>query len=83
MTAAVEPAYRDHLEYHADDQRGGDRQNGAEHEAVGPRRKRGREISAEHIERAVRQIDQIHDAEDQRQAGRQEEQQHAELDAVQ
>ncbi len=83
MTAAVEPAYRDHFERHAGHQRRGDRENGAEHEAVGPRRKRGGEIGAEHIERAVRQIDQIHDAEDQRQPGRQEEQQHAELDAVQ
>ena len=83
MIAAVEPAYRDHLERHADHERSDDRENGAEHEAVGPGRKCRREIGAEHIERAVRQIDQIHDAEDQRQSGRQQEQQHAELDAVQ
>src|SRR5207253_10946659 len=36
----------------------------------------------EHIERAVRQVDQIHNAEDQRQPGCQQEQQHAKLHAV-
>ena len=40
------------------------------------------EIGAEHVERAVRQVDEVHDAEDERQAGGQQKQQHAELHAV-
>src|SRR5262249_24663798 len=59
------------------------REHGAGDEASGQGRERGGEIGADHVERAVRQIDQVHDAEDQRQPGRQQKQQHAELDAVQ
>ena len=82
MIAAVKPSYRDDLQHHADDQRRDDREDGAENEAVGPCREGGREIGADHIERAVRQIDQVHDAEHQRQSRRQQKQQHAKLDAV-
>ena len=57
MIAAVEPPYRDHFKRHADGKRGGDREHGAEHETIGPFGKRRGEIGAEHIERAVRQID--------------------------
>jgi len=49
------------------------------------RLKRGKcrgEISAQHVQRAVRQVDQIHDAEDQGQAGCKQEQQHAQLNTV-
>ena len=48
----------------------------------GPRSAAGRQISAQHVLDAVRQIDEIHDAEYQRQAGRDQEQQHAKLQAV-
>ena len=82
MVAAVEPPHRDHFERHADHERGGEREHGAEHEAAGQRREGRGEIGADHVERAVRQVDQIHDAEDQRQPRRQQEQQHAKLDAV-
>ena len=82
MVAAVERPDRDHLQRHADQQRRDQRQQRTEHEAAGQRREGRGEIGADHVERAVRQIDQVHDAEDQRQAGRQQEQQHAELDAV-
>ena len=51
-------------------------------EAAGQRREGRGEIGAQHVERAVRQVDQVHDAEDQRQPGRQQEQQQAELHAV-
>ena len=54
----------------------------AEHETSGRRGEGGGEIGAEHVERAVRQIDQVHDAENQRQAGREQKQQHAQLHAV-
>jgi hypothetical protein len=83
MIATIELAHRDHLYRHADDQRGDKRQNGAEHEASGKVRERGGEIGTDHVERAVRQIDQIHDAEHERQTSRQQKQQQAELQAVQ
>jgi hypothetical protein len=51
----------------------------AEHETAGPGHEGRGEIGAHHVERAVRQIDEIHDAEHQRQPGRQQEQQQAEL----
>ena len=61
---------------------GKQRKDRAEHETVRSPGEGGGKIGAEHVERAVRQIDQIHDAEDQRQAGREQKQQHAELHAV-
>ena len=42
-----------------------------------------RQVCAQHVKAAVRQIDHAHDAEDQRQAGRQHEQQQPVLHAVQ
>ena len=39
-------------------------------------------VSAHHVQAAMRQIDKIHDAEDQRQTGRQHEQQNPQLQAV-
>jgi hypothetical protein len=83
MRAPVERPDRDHFQDHADNERGEKREDGAEHEAAGPFRKGGGEIGADHIKRAVRQVDEVHDAEDQRQPRRQEEQQHPKLDAVQ
>ncbi len=53
-----------------------------EHEAAGPHREGRGEIGAEHVERAVRQIDEVHDAENERQPRRQQKQQHAQLHAV-
>ena len=82
MIAAVETPHRDHLHRHSDHQRGEEREHRAGDEAAGQRRERRGEIGADHVERAVRQIDQIHDAEDQRQAGCQQKQQHAQLHAV-
>ena len=82
MAASVEPPYRDHFKHHADGERAENRKDGPEHKTVRPHRESGRQIGADHIERAVRQVDEIHDAEDQRQACRQQEQQHAELNAV-
>ena len=52
-------------------------------EIAGQRGEGRGEIGAEHVERAVRQIDEIHDAEHERQAGGKQEQQQAELQAVQ
>ena len=83
MVAAVEMPERDEFERDAQQQRGAERQQDAEHKTVGPGHEGGGEIGAHHVERAVRQIDEIHDAEHQRQAGCQQEQQQAELQAVQ
>src|SRR5205085_12360448 len=54
-----------------------------EQEAAGPGRKGRGEIGAHHVERAMREVDEIHDPEHQRQAGREQEQQQAELQSVQ
>ena len=43
----------------------------------------GADVGADHVERAVREVDQVHDAEHQRQPGRHQEQHDAELHAVQ
>ena len=64
MVAAIKPAHRDHLHRHADQKRSGKRKNGTKHEATSPGRERRREVSTDHIERAVGQIDQVHNAED-------------------
>jgi hypothetical protein len=57
------------------------RQHGERKGAAGVPR-RGGKVRAEHVQRAVRQVDEAHDAEHQRQAGGHQEQQHAELQAV-
>ena len=82
MTAVVEAPHRHDLEHHAGDERGGHRQHDGGDEAAGPHREGRGEIGAEHVERAMRQIDQVHNAEHERQPGGQEKQQHAQLHAV-
>ena len=82
MVAAVEPPHGYHLDGHARDQRGRQGQHDADEERAGQRREGGGEVGAQHVERAVRQVDEVHDAEDQRQAGREQEQQQAELQSV-
>jgi hypothetical protein len=83
VIAIIEPADDEQL----DNRPGGRCRRKAGHEPE-PKRASGRRDSrtgegAEHIERAVRQIDHAHDAEDQRQPGRHQEQHDAELQAVQ
>jgi hypothetical protein len=51
-------------------------------EAAKVQRQRPGQVSAQHVEAAMRQIDHAHDAEDQRQAGGQHEQQQPVLHAV-
>ena len=83
MIAAIKPAHGDHLHRHADHSVATSASTRAEHEAAGPGRQGGGEIGADHVERAVRQIDQVHDAEHQRQSRRQQKQQQSELQPVQ
>lgn len=62
-------------------------QHTAEHDrgaqAAKQRRQRKRQVSTEHVETTVRQIDDAHDAEDQRQTAGDQEQQQAVLHRVQ
>jgi hypothetical protein len=83
MITAIEMSECDEFQRHAEQQRGAEGEHNAEDKASGPRHKGRGEIGAHHIERAVRQIDEIHDAEHQRQPSRQQEQQQAELQPVQ
>jgi hypothetical protein len=82
MVAAVEWPDRDDFQHDARNECRGKSEYRADHEAVGRLGERRGKIGAEHVERAVRQVDEVHDAEDQRQARREQEQQHAKLHAV-
>ena len=75
MVAPIEPAQRHHFERHPDHKRGGERQQRSEDETVGPRRESRGEISPQHVQRAVGEIHQIHDAEDEREPGGEQKQQ--------
>ncbi len=70
------------LEQQPEQQRGAEREHQRRQEAAGDRVERDREIGAQHVLNAVCQVDEVHDPEHQRQAGRDQEQQHAELQPV-
>ncbi len=59
------------------------REDQAEPELTGALHHGERDVRAEHVERAVREVDDVHHPEDQRQARREDEKQGAERDAVQ
>ena len=52
------------------------------HKRVGGGIHRGRKVGTHHVQATVGQVDKVHDAKHQRQAGRQHEQQHPKLQAV-
>ena len=83
VIATVEMPERDELEDDAEQQGGAERQRRTEQEVAGPEEEGRGEIGAHHVERAVRQVDEVHDAEHQRQSGGEQEQQQAELQSVQ
>ena len=84
VLALVEEAEEDPLEREAEGrgERDADEQLGQVPVAE-VRRKHEREVGADHVEAAVRQVDDAHDSEDQRQPARDEEQQQPVLDPVQ
>jgi len=82
VVALVQGPERDQLDENADGERGQERQHDGGDEGAGPAEERGGEIRAHHVERAVREVDEIHDSEDEREPGGHEEQHHAELQAV-
>jgi hypothetical protein len=83
VIALVERAQRDDLGDDADGERGREREDDGEREAARLGEEGGGEVRAHHVERAVGQVDEVHDPEDQRQPRRHEEEHHAELQAVQ
>ena len=83
MVAAVEPPHGDHLDRHPDQERRHQRESDAAEERVGEAGEGRGEVGAQHVERAVRQVDEVHDAEHQRQSGSEQEQQEPELQPVQ
>ena len=83
VVAPVEPADQQPLEQHADRDREHDAGGNREPQAAEALGERPREVGADHVEAAVREVDDPHDAEDQRQPARDQEQQQSVLDAVQ
>ena len=83
MVAVVEAAEHRHLDDRAGGGRGGEAGGEAEQERAGGGGDGGAGEGADHVERAVGEVDQAHDAEDQRQAGGHQEQHDPELEAVQ
>ena len=83
MVAVVEMAEDREFEQQPEHQRGAEREHEREEEIAGEGVEHHGEIGAEHVLDAVREIDEVHHAEHQREAGRDEEQQHAELQPVQ
>ena len=83
VVAIVEMAEHQKLKQQPESQRRQQRQRQRGEEIADDAVKRHRKIGAEHVLNAMREIDEIHHAEDQRQAGRDQKQQDAKLQAVQ
>ena len=83
MVAIIEVAEDQKLEQQAEAERGEQRQHQSGEKIADQAVERHGEVGAEHVLNAVRQIDEIHHAEHQREAGRDQEQQNAELQSVQ
>src|SRR4029077_8793674 len=82
VIAVVEVAENQKFQQQAEEERGGERQHQRKEEISHQSVESHGEIGAEHILHAMRQIDEIHHAEHERQAGCDQEQKNAELQAV-
>jgi len=82
VVACVEPAQHGEFEQRTDRHRAGHRCQHADHERAARRRSRRSQIGADHVQRAMRQVDHVHDPEDERQPSRQQKEHEAELDTV-
>jgi len=83
MIAGVKRAEDQDFDCDADDDRGAERGGKPDEKRSGRGEGGGGNIGTDHVERAVRQIDQVHDAENQGQPGRHQKQHDPELDPVQ
>ncbi|MDT4881174.1 hypothetical protein FQZ97_1170020 [compost metagenome] len=83
MVPLVEKREQRPFEQRADDQHQRNAQQDREHETAGQAGQTESQVGAHHVEGAMGQVDDPHDAEDQRQATRHQEQQQAVLDRVQ
>ena len=83
VVAVIEVPEHQEFEQQTEGERSEQRQHQCAEEVADHAVKRHSEIGAEHILGAVRQIDEIHHAEHQREAGRDQEQKNAELQSVQ
>ena len=75
-------AQHEQFHRHADQGRRREAGDDGDDDRAGLRGSEGGGIGADHVERAMGEVDHAHDAEDQRQPGREQEQHHAELQAV-
>ena len=82
MVAVAHRAQHDQFDQNADDQDDRNHQDDRQQETTGPGQEHRRNIGPQHVERAMRQIDDVHYAEHQRQSGRNQEQKDPELNAV-
>jgi hypothetical protein len=82
MVAVIEAAYDRHFDDCAGRCRSNEARRQADPERAGGSRDRSTCEGADHVERSMGEVDQAHDAEDQRQAGGHEEQHHPELQPV-
>ena len=83
MVAPIEPAEDDDLDRNADEDRRSERGAKPDKERAGRGEDGGGNIGADHVKRAMRQVDQVHDAENEGQPGRHQKQHDPELDPVQ
>jgi hypothetical protein len=83
VVARVQRSQHAHLEKHADDRGRRDGKQHAGDERAGELHEGGGDERAQHVKRAVREVDHVHDAEHQREAGGEQEQHQPELQAVQ
>jgi hypothetical protein len=82
MVARVELPKHQQFERERKCERRGKRQHQRREEAAGEAVERHRQIGAQHVLNAVREVDEVHHPEHQRQPGRDQEQQHPELQPV-
>ena len=83
VVALVQVAEQRPFENDAQHDRKHDPEHDRDKQAPGQRRQGKRHVGADHVEAAMGEIDDAHDAEDQREAARDKKQQQAVLDAVQ
>ncbi len=82
MVLVVEMSEDERLEQQSEGERGGQGEQQAEPEIPGPGGEREGEIGADHVLHAVRQVDEVHHPEHEREPRRDQEQDDPELQAV-